>query len=188
MSRIQFERRRRKKTYLIPLLLVVLLLYVTIPIFLINKGSDLLVKAEERMNEGEIYSPTVEFYNGIAFLNTAASFPGFGGWSKSVEKASAEKMIKLQNTQFEKLCQNFLKNEMTIDNAFPDSSKVVIAGGEKPSEVFVKSFFPDTTLTKKISLNDSIFNKIDSLYCKSWTKFFEKTKTDKAKLFSICKK
>jgi hypothetical protein len=187
MNRIQFERKKRKKTYLIPLLLVVLLLYITIPVFLINKGSDLLVKANERMSQSEVYSPTVEFYNGIAFLNTAAAFPGFGSWSKSVEKTSIEKMIKSQDAQFEKLCLSFLKKEMTAENAFPDSSEVVV-GGRDVSKIFVKSFFADSSSTSTITLNDSILNKIDSLYCKNWEKFFDKTKMDKANLFSICKK
>jgi hypothetical protein len=186
MSRIQFERRKRKKGYLIPLV-IILLLYFTIPIFLVNKGSSLLTKANERMNENEVFGPTVEFYNGVAFLNTAAAFPGFGGWAKGIEESSTEKMVKLQESQFEKFCQNLLKNELTAENAFPDSTAVVISGGDKPVELFVKSYFADSSKTSTISLNDSILSEIDSLYCKQWNKFFEKTTADKSRLFSICK-
>lgn len=187
MSRIQFERKKRKKGYLIPMV-VILLLYFTIPIFLINKGSALLSKADERIKESEVYSPTVEFYNGITFLSTAASFPGFGGWSGSIEASSIEKMIKLQEGQFEKFCFNLLKNKLTEEKAFPDSSRVVFSGGEKPKELFVKLYFADTSITSTIEMNDSILVEIDSLYCQPWTKFFEKTKADKSRLFSICKK
>ncbi len=186
MSRIQFERRKRKKGYLIPLV-VILLLYFTIPIFLINKGNDLLSKANERMSEREVFGPTVEFYNGIAFLNTAAAFPGFSGWAKGIAESSIEKMVKMQEFQFEKLCQNLLKNKLTAKNAFPDSTSVVISGGDNPSELFVKSFFADSSLTSTISLNDSILTEINTHYCQQWTKFFEKTTTDKSRLFSICK-
>ena len=110
MSRIQFERKKRTKGYLIPLV-VILLLYFTIPIYLINKGNNILTTANEKINQDEIYGPTVEFYNGIAFLNTAAAFPGFEGWAKSIEKSSVEKMIVIQEFEFKKLCKRLLKNE-----------------------------------------------------------------------------
>ncbi len=186
MSRIQFERRKRKKGYLIPLV-VILLLYFLIPIYLINKGSSLLTNANKKMDEKEIFAPTVEFFNGVAFLNTAAAFPGFGGWAKGIEESSTEKMVMLQESQFEKLCQNLLKGKLTAENAFPDSTAVVISGGDKPVELFVKSYFADSSITNTISLNDSILTKINSLYCQQWKKFFEKTTADKSRLFSICK-
>jgi len=132
MSRIQFERRKRKKGYLIPLVIIVLL-YFMIPIFLINKGNDLIAKANEAMKRSKVFSPPLEFYNGIAFLNTAAAFPGFGKWSENIEKSTTDQMINQQDIQFKKLCLSFLENKLS------DSIEISFNKKIAPSVIKIKS-------------------------------------------------
>lgn len=179
MNRLHLERKKKKKLYIIPLLIIVLL-YVTIPIVLINKGSKLLEKASIKINELEVYSPTVEFYNGLAFLQTAASFPGFAYWSDALIESSGKEMIKKQEPKAKMLIIRILHdNDLEVDNIIIDKS----ADNNKPLIQIIKS---DSTKTT-IELTDSLSHTIDSLYCKGWNKFFEKTQSDKSKLYLLCK-
>ena len=181
MSRIQFERRKRKKGYLIPLFIIVLL-YFMIPIFLINKGNDLLAKADVEMKKSDIFSPPIEFYNGTAFLSTAAAFPGFGGWSGTIKESSIEQMISQQEVQFEKLCKNMLNKTIS------DSIEISFNKENDPWFINIKELQSDSSKANIIELNDSTLRIVNINYCEPWTNFFEKTKTDKSLLHSFCEK
>lgn len=177
MSRIQFDRKKKKKNYVIPLVIIVLL-YLIIPIYLISKGNTLIDKAFEKVNQADVFSPTVEFYNGLAFLNTAAAFPGFGGWSGTVEEESVEKMLVLQEKEFEEMCASIL------DVALPDSVEINYAKNEQDPTLDIKNVLTDSI--QSVSLNDSVLNAISNNYCQPWIKFFDKTKSDKTRLHPFC--
>lgn len=180
MSRIQFERRKRKKVLLVPVL-IILALYFIIPIFLINKGSDLLDKSIKKIEQKDIVSPGIEFYNGMAFINTAASFPGFGKWSENIIESKVEKVIKLQDAEFTELCLSLLPNVKLIK----DSVQYEVIIEQQNEAIKLKPAGQDSVYT--IELNELTKNKIDSVYCKPWNEFFIKTKSDKTRLHTLCK-
>ncbi len=179
MSRIQFERRKKKSMFLLPLV-VLLLLYIAIPTILINKGSKLLNKAQSKIEQADVYAPTVEFYNGMTFLQTASSFPGFSFWADNVIESSVKKLASLQEPKFKALITS------NVDKAGKDIKDVYIHTNETNSKRFLHI---DTKAGAKIELelSDSLLTTIDSSYCKEWTKFFDKTGADKSQLNSICK-
>ncbi len=176
MSRIRFERRTKKKLFLLPLL-VILLLYITIPVVLINKGSKQLEKAEQIMNKNDVYSPPTEFYNGMAFLQTASSIPGFAFWADNILASTTKKMIEQKDNKL----KLFLVSEMSGQQ----SDSEVVIDSIKKGVVYLKS---QDGIVKKIELNDSLLDKIDSVYCQSWHIFFEKNKLDKSTIHTLCKK
>lgn len=179
MSRIQFERKKHKKGYIIPLA-IILLLYFTIPVFLINKGSGLIDNSLTKMKKGDSYGPTVEYYNGISFLSTAASFPGFARWSENIVESSVNQMLDEQNSQFNRLCTKLINEE--ID---PDNVKIIFDKGQTPIILNVKTGKTDS-LARSIELNDSLQRYIDSAFCAPWIKFVDRNKLDKSKIHLFC--
>ena len=183
MNRIQFDRRKRKKSYLIPLVILVLL-YFIIPIFLINRGSNLIEKANIKIDNKGVFAPTVEFYNGLAFLNTAAAFPGFGKWSENIRETSGEQMKKSYEFNFRKLC-------ISLTNKDFNESEIIEVNFNNvtlPNSIIIKTGDKDSILNTEIPINDSISGYIDSVYCIPWARFFEKMKLDETGLHPICKK
>ncbi len=180
MSRLQFERKKKKKLYVIPLIIIVLL-YVTIPVVLINKGSKLLEKAKTKLEQPDVYSPTVEFYNGLAFLSTAASFPGFSFWANSIVEPTTNEIIKTQDSKLKCLMVNILPEKfINLDN-----SKITKSTENNLTIIKIED---QDSLPKSVVLGDSLLHEIDSVYIRGWNKFFEKTNADKSKLHSFCKK
>ncbi|MDF1549130.1 MAG: hypothetical protein P1P88_14995 [Bacteroidales bacterium] len=181
MGRIQFKRSKKKKSYLIPLV-IVLLLYFIIPVYLINKGSDLVKISLTKIENGTVYSPPVEFYNGISFLSTAAAFPGFGKWAENIIDGSVEKMSEQQDKQFNKLCVRFLKDV----NDLQEGVEISFVKLQNPGILQFKNEKTDSMLYE-LSLNDSLLAILDSTYCKPWTKFYNKTKQELTKIHLYCK-
>ncbi len=159
MSTIQFERRKKKKIFLFPLLVLVLL-YISIPLILINKGSKLMEKAKVKIQQKEILAPTTEFYNGMTFLNTASAFPGFSFWSDNIIKSSVKNISTYKDEKIKLLILNDLNNErLTLEN---------IKLSEKNQ--FIEIMSADSS-TVKIELPDSLQTKIKN----TRNKFFQLT-------------
>ncbi len=179
MSRIQFERRKKKRMFLLPLV-VLLLLYIAIPTILINKGSKLLNKAQSKIEQADVYAPTVEFYNGMTFLQTASSFPGFSFWADNVIESSVGKLASLQETKLKALLISKInKTNKEVEN-------ISIHKKQDNNKRFLH-IITKAGAKIELELSDSLLTTIDSSYCRGWTKFFDKTGSDKSKLHSICK-
>ena len=101
MSELQFRHQQAKrKTWLLPLIVIVLL-YITIPFLLINKGNDSFKKAIPEIKQnlekaGNLYN------SGVVFTDFGSKFPGFSGWAKSLQKEAKEKII----SEYTIACEN----------------------------------------------------------------------------------
>ncbi len=179
MSSIQFERRKKKKLFFLPLV-VLLLLYVAIPSILISKGSKLMEAAQAKITEKSVYAPTTEFFNGLTFLETAASFPGFGFWANNVRNSSVKKLLKYKDIKLKEFVVKNLKPEVkSLENV-----KII---GKNAENKAVLQIISNDSIQSELSLSDSLLMKIDSIYCKTWLKFIKKTNTDKSQINDICK-
>ncbi len=176
MDRIQFQRRSKKKVFLLPLLVIVLL-YITIPAVLINKGSKQLEKSKQIIKKDEVYAPSVEFYNGMAFLQTASSFPGFSFWTENVLSSTIKELLSHKDEKLKMLVLSKLnKNKLELKNISISKNKPQI------------NIISNNGQQLEIELPDSLLNQIYTIYCKPWEKFFEKTKSDKSNINDICKR
>lgn len=180
MSNIQFKRiehKKRKKLFLFPVL-VLLLLYIAIPSILINKGSKQLKKANEEIRKSEVYAPSTEFYNGIAFLQTASSVPGFAFWAEAMLDDEINKFQKYKDFKLKKL----VIKRLNLKNVSWKQVNIV-----KNNSITVLKINSPNSAKKEIELPLKLLNEIDTLYCQKWLKFFTKTNTDKKKINVVCK-
>jgi len=107
MSEFQFKQAAKRKTWIFPLIIIILL-YLTIPVLLINKGTNNFEKAVNELDYDLIKAAS--YYNaGVVFTDFATNFPGFSIWAKSVKEKNT---VQLEHTFLDK-CKE-LKN-LTIE-------------------------------------------------------------------------
>jgi hypothetical protein len=107
MSSIQFKQHpNKRKTWLFPLIIIVLL-YLTIPILLINKGKDSFDKAAMTI-ESDVIKAANYYNSGFVFTDLAESFPGFAAWA---EKTAINGKNKIVSRYSEKCKEIQNKNE-----------------------------------------------------------------------------
>ncbi len=121
MTNLQFRHRQnKKKTWMIPLIIIVLL-YLTIPILLINKGEDSFDKAVSAIESNLIQAGN--YYNsGIVFTDLAGNFPGFSAWAKKTALQGKEKIMN----SFKRRCEELKKKNIKEQNKFCEESKAFI--------------------------------------------------------------
>ncbi|MCF6241212.1 MAG: hypothetical protein L3J74_07695 [Bacteroidales bacterium] len=119
MSSIEFKHRsNNRKTWLVPLIIIALL-YLSIPILLINKGKDSFEKAGLAIENNLIQAGN--YYNsGIIFTDLAENFPGFSAWAK---KTGINGKNKLMNIYSEK-CKEIQDKSKEEQNKFCEEWKV----------------------------------------------------------------
>ena len=104
------HRQSNKKTWIVPLIIIGLL-YITIPVMLINRGSENYDKALDIINKDTEQSAKL-YKTAYVFIDLAESFPGFSSWANKI-KTNADKKI---TTIYNKECKE-LKNKNSEQNA-----------------------------------------------------------------------
>lgn len=94
MNTIQFRHKpNKRKTWLFPLLIIILL-YLTIPVLLINKAKDSFDKASLTI-ESDVSKAANYFKSGRVFSELAENFPGFSAWAKKTSTNGLDEIIKI---------------------------------------------------------------------------------------------
>ncbi len=121
MSDIQFRHpQNKRKTWLIPLIIIILL-YLSIPVLLINKGNDSFEKAISAMENNLIQAGN--YYNsGIIFTDLAGNFPGFSAWAKKTALKGKEEIIN----SFKRRCEELKNKNIEVQSKFCKDSKTFI--------------------------------------------------------------
>ncbi len=119
MNSIQFKHQpNKRKTWLFPLIIIVLL-YLTIPILLINKGKDSFDKASLTI-ESDVIKAANYCNSGFVFTDLAESFPGFSAWAK---KTAINGKNKIMNIYTEK-CKEIQNKSEDEQNKFCEDRKI----------------------------------------------------------------
>lgn len=115
MSDIQFRQQQNKrKTWMIPLIIIVLL-YLTIPTLLINKGADSFDKADLAIEKNLIQAGNY-YSSGLVFTDLALNFPGFSSWAKKTALKGKEKIISSYRQKCKEIKNSENLTEFCKDN------------------------------------------------------------------------
>jgi hypothetical protein len=94
MNNIEFKHQpNKRKTWLFPLIIIVLL-YLTIPILLINKGKDSFDKSSLAI-ENDVAKAANYCNSGFIFTDLAENFPGFSAWAKKTAENGKNKIMNI---------------------------------------------------------------------------------------------
>jgi hypothetical protein len=184
MSHLRFNHQQRKrKTWLLPLI-VIILLYVSIPFLLIQRGEESLEKAISQTENKMVEIPSKEYGSGIVFLEIAEVFPGFTTWAKQIRNRSNEKMQEIYNVKCRNKSTELFK--LYSDTIQYDSLSVHF---EHTGELFYLNAVVFTNQKKenmKILLPDEPKNELENDFCDIWKEFFQKHDINVPKNNSIC--
>jgi len=179
MTRLRFEKHnKKKKTWIFPLIVIVLL-YITIPIILMNRGSVSIEKNFDLLKADSIIAPTNEYFAGIAFYETASVFPGFTKWADNKKNKSKQKMIDIYKIK-SYLFKVEIYKELSKDNITKYDSVIIKTDGN------IKTIFINKK-DKEFVISDSLNLLYKTQFCKKWEKVFNKSEIKELINCEICK-
>jgi len=176
---IRFEKHKKKsKTWLFPLIAIILL-YITIPIVLINRGNVALENNFELLEYDSIIAPTKYYFAGIAFFETALVFPGFSTWATNMIAKSNKKMIDIYIIKnynikvdiYKELSKENITNTDSVIITIEDNIKKILI--DKQKEEFI--------------ISDSLCLSYENIFCEKWNVFLKKVKFNTKNICKICK-
>jgi len=178
MTKLRFEKNKtKKKTWIFPLI-VIMLLYITIPIVLMNRGNISIEKNYKLLETDTIIAPTNDYFAGITFFETASVFPGFSNWANNRIEKSNKKMLEIYKIKANKIKFDIYK-ELSKTNASKTDSITIIK--EDNIKKIVKN------KDKEFIISDSLNLQYQNRFCDKWNKFFEKAKLKNTNICKICK-
>ena len=178
MTRLRFEKQnKKKKTWIFPLIVIVLL-YISIPIILMNKGSVSVEKSFELLKKDSILVPVNEYFAGIAFYETASVFPGFTKWANKKINQSNQKMIDIHKTK-SYLLKKSIYEELSMDN-ITKSDSVIIKIDDNIKTILINK------QNKEFVISDSLSLLYQTQFCEKWKKVFNKAEVKKSINCEIC--
>ncbi len=177
MNKLKFEKySTKKKTWLYPLI-VIILLYITIPVVLINRASVAIEKSNKLLETDSVIAPTNEYFASITFFETASLFPGFGKLANKQISKINKKMLEIYKIKTTKIKVDIYE-ELSKSNVLKtDSITIKKKGG-------IKKIFKSKD--KEFIISDSLNLQYKNRFCKKWNKFFEKAKLTNTNICKIC--
>lgn len=185
MSHLRFTHQQKKrKTWLFPLI-VIILLYISIPFLLIQRGDEAIKNAISQTEDKKVEIPSKEYNVGIVFLEIAETFPGFTAWAKQIQERSNKKMLDIyelkcshKSSELFRQISNYTKEYDSLTVHFEHSNEVlylnaiVFRNQEKES--------------LKIMVSDELKNELQIKFCNIWKEFFLNLNVILPKNNSIC--
>lgn len=179
MARLRFEKnKKKKKTWIFPLI-AILLLYLTIPIILMNRGSVSIEKSFELLKSDTILTPTNEYYAGIAFYKTALVFPGFNNWANKKITESTKKLSEIYKSKVH-LFKIIIYKDLSKHNITKLDSVIIKTDGNI-KKIFIQNH------EKEFVISDSLNLLYKEQFCEKWKKVFKKIDINKSIDCEICK-
>jgi len=112
MNEFQFKQAAKRKTWIFPLIVIVLL-YITIPVLLINKGGNNFEKALTYASSDPIQAANY-FNSANVFSDFAGNFPGFSGWANSLINRSKQKVQAVYQEECGKISKKTQEEQISF--------------------------------------------------------------------------
>ncbi|MBN1252825.1 MAG: hypothetical protein JXR51_14600 [Bacteroidales bacterium] len=187
MSKLRFEKHNKKrKTWIFPLI-VILLLYITIPVVLMSKGSSAIENTFKNLESDTVYTPSNEYFAGITFFETASVFPGFNKWANNRISLSKNKMLNIYKDKCNAINMKIYRELSNKELISTDLVFVKFAENNK-TQINLICLNKDQNIEQEFIIPNSILTNYQSNFCLNWKVFFEKSKINQSELISICNK
>ena len=171
MSHLRFTHQQKKrKTWLFPLI-VIILLYLSIPFLLIQRGDEALKRAISQTEDEQIEVPSKEYVAGIAFLEIAEAFPGFTAWAKTIQKSSNKKMLEIYELKCRHKSSELFKQLSNYTNEY-DSLSIHFEHDNEAIYLNAIVFSNQEKENLKIEIPDEMRDELQSNFCNVWEEFF----------------
>ncbi|MEN8120786.1 MAG: hypothetical protein ABFS35_10590 [Bacteroidota bacterium] len=185
MSYLRFNHQQKKrKTWLFPLI-VIILLYVSIPFLLIQRGDETLKKAISQTESEKMETPSKDYNAGIVFLEIAEAFPGFTAWAKQIQKSSGQKMLEIYELKCTQKSSELFRQISNYTNEY-DSLSVHFKYSNEVLYLNAIVFKDQEKENMKIMVSNELRNELQIKFCNVWKKFFLNLNVIVPKHNSIC--